>query len=94
MVHLNLPPLFGMGAEADMDQGIHPEVPDMVHLNPPQLLMHVAEEGAVQRVHLRKHQGQLMERFHWPTTTMTSHMPQGQAPTHPEEPRQASRAWS
>ena len=50
MVHLNLPPLFGMGAEADMDQGIHPEVPDMVHLNPPQLLMHAAEEGAVQRV--------------------------------------------
>ena len=49
MIHFSLPPLF-MGAEADTDQSIHPEVPDMVHLNPPQLLMHAAEEGAVQRV--------------------------------------------
>ena len=49
MVHFSLPPLF-MGAEADTDESIHPEVPDMVHLNPPQLHMHAAEEGAVQRV--------------------------------------------
>ena len=51
MIHFSLPPLFMfMGAEADTDQSIHPEVPDMVHLNPPQLHMHAAEEGAVQRV--------------------------------------------
>ena len=43
------PHLF-MGAEADTDQNSHPEVPIMVHLNPPQLHMHAAEEGAVQRV--------------------------------------------
>ena len=40
------------------------EVPDMVHLNPPQLLMHAVEEGAVQRLQPLKHQGQLVEKFH------------------------------